>query len=116
MACKECRRVQNIILGNFSYLTEKYFGIEILKSPEFERRLQICEVCPLSTWMTKYEYFSHIHKYNIFSITSLEDFKKIENLPPQPHKKNRKLFCRLCKCPIESKARVEEEHCSKERW
>jgi len=116
MACKKCRKIQQIILGNISYITEELFDVQIFKSPEFQKRMDICLKCSSTTWMTKFEFLAHIHKYTITLFKNLGDFEKIPSLPKQGPGKNRKLICMICKCPIQSKARVNDSHCSLNKW
>ena len=116
MACRKCGKLQSIILGNFSYVAEQLFDIPVFKSPEFDRRIQICLSCNKSTWLTRGEFVVYVGRYTKEIIKSIGDLSGLPNLPKQEKDKKRSLFCMICKCPVEAKARVENEGCYLDKW
>ena len=90
-------------------LTEKY---------EFtDDRIRACHKCDEQTWMKASEYAAYLKKHGIKIITNLTDLSKLPKLPKHKQSKERKrLYCRICKCFIPAKARVEAEECHLKKW
>lgn len=53
-------------------------------------------------------------------IEVLKNLHQLEVLPKLPKyeldDKRRNLFCRICKCYVPAKARIEKEHCQLGKW
>ena len=104
------RQVRNIAVGYVSYK----MGVRY----EFtDDRIRACHKCDEQTWMGLAEYNRWLAAN---SIDVLKNFTQLEKLPKLPKyqqgPKRRRLYCRICKCFIPAKARVEEMKCPLDKW
>ncbi len=112
MGCcgKTIDKVSNIAVGYARYIGKKNYKFLAM-------RISICSKCNEHTWMGRLEYLKWL-KNN--GIDILKNFTQLERLPKLPKykqsKKHNKLFCRLCKCFIPGKARVEDMKCPLGKW
>jgi len=112
--CGGAKRILNTGAAIASGYTNLALG---RKSPKAAARIRTCRKCPQNTWLTMAEYADWYRKNGIELIKNALDF---ENTPPllkfeqTPGRRN--LFCRLCKCYVPAKARVENEKCPLGRW
>jgi len=80
-------------------------------------RMKKCRDCDTATWMGTKEYLKWIANRGVAVLTNLSQLETLEPLPKyQQDTKRRNLFCRICKCYIPAKARVEKETCPKGLW
>ena len=111
------KKVKNIARGYTSLAVEKVTGKEVLKYARTGERIAICRGCEFQTWMTKLEYAKWLVDHGIDVVEKFEDLTQLPMLPKYPlDKKRRNIYCRLCKCFIPAKARVEDERCPKNKW
>lgn len=118
MACcnQIIKKTINITQGQISALAEGLFNIEILKCSDYDQRIDVCNSCSKRTYYSKYEYMEYLLR-NGLSITA--NFVELENLPPLEYKPSRHdtlMCCRLCKCILDAKCRVQDEKCPLGRW
>lgn len=107
----------HIAQGYISHGIEAVAGIEVLKYERTDERIAICRGCDDSTWMTRLEHAEWMASHGVEVAVNFNDLTSLPKLPKYPHDKKRKtIFCRLCKCPIPEKARVEDEKCPKDFW
>ena len=84
------------------------------KSRFAAERIRTCRTCNENTWLKISEYSQFLLKHGIDVIKNLD---QLEKLPPLPKSdKGRNLYCRICKCFIPGKARVDDEQCPLGRW
>jgi len=112
MACcgKTIRKAGSIVKG--------YANLARGRKYEFtDDRIRACHKCDEQTWMSAIEYTAWLLTHGIEVITN---FTELERLPPLPKQEQspsrRRLYCRLCKCYIPAKARVETATCSLGKW
>ena len=112
MTCcgKTIRKVGSIAVG--------YANLARGKKYEFtDDRIRSCHNCDEQTWMSAAEYTAWLLANGIKVVMN---FNQLENLPPLPKyeqsPRRRNLYCRLCKCFIPAKARIESEKCSLGEW
>jgi len=92
-----------------------YMAMATDKKYEFtESRVRVCRSCEYNTWLKKLEYSQWLLKHGIEVLTNLDDLTDLPMLPKKTEAKN--LYCRICKCFIPAKARVEDEQCPKNKW
>jgi hypothetical protein len=115
--CKEIsKKVLNISQGQISALAEKLFNLEIIKCNSYNLRFSICSKCRQNTYLTKAEYAEWLIKNGKDVAVN---FTELENLPALPKKEqaeNTLMFCRICKCYLDAKCRVNIEKCPMGRW
>ena len=112
MGCcgKAIRKVKNIVKGNVALA----LGIKY----EFtDGRVRICQKCEWNTWMSAIEYSAWLAKHGIEVLVNFDQLEKLPMLPKyEQSKKRRTIYCRICKCKVPAKARVEDEKCPKDYW
>jgi hypothetical protein len=118
MTCcgKTIKKVLNISQGQISALAEKLFDIEIMKCDRYDLRFKICSGCNKRTYLTKAEYAEWLIKNGKDVAVN---FTELENLPALPKKElvlGTLMFCRICKCYLDAKCRVDTEKCPMGRW
>lgn len=108
MGC--CGKIRNIATG--------YTNLALGKKYKFtDNRIRICQKCEEQTWMSKTEYAAWLLSYGVDIIKNFSDLKKLPRLPKHKQIRNRRnIFCRICKCFIPAKARVEDEQCPLKKW
>ncbi len=114
MGC--CGKGKNIVKGYTGHLIEKATGKKVMKYAYTDDRVRACHKCDEQTWLTKSEYLKWLFDNGIDISTN---FKQLEKLPKLPKKENGKgcgLYCRICKCFIPGKARIEDEICLLGKW
>ena len=88
-----------------------------IKYEHTDERIRTCWTCDEQTWLSGKEYMAWLFKNGI---EVLENFTQLEKLPKLPkheqEKGRRRLYCRICKCFIPGKARVENENCPLGKW
>ena len=116
--CSGCgKTIKNIIHGYGSLITENVIGIELIKSKYTDDRLKICRQCSEQTWMKKTEYIKWLQDNGTIILKNLNNLILLPLLPKYEREQGRRnLFCRLCKCFIPAKARVEKEKCPLDKW
>ncbi len=81
-------------------------------------RIRACHACEMQTWMMKLEYEAWLKAQGIINIVA--NFTELEKLPMLPKfdqdNNRRNLFCRVCKCYVPAKSRVEKERCPLSKW
>jgi hypothetical protein len=96
-------------------IAKGFTAVAVGKKYEFtDGRIRICRACPYNTWMTRIEYGKWLFKNGIKVLTNFDDLAKLPMLPKQ--KTGRNIYCRICKCDIPAKARVEDVKCPKDKW
>ena len=100
-------KAKNITQGIAKVITGK-------KYRHTDARIRTCRTCDSNTWLKKTEYAGWLLKNGIKVLTHLEDLTVLPDLPKGTEGKN--LYCRLCKCFIPAKARVENETCPLNKW
>ncbi len=107
---KAVGKALNIAVGSARYTV----GI---KYEWTDSRIAICRQCSENTWMTRTEYATWLLTHGIEVITNFTQLEKLPKLPKHIlSKKRRNIYCRLCKCFIPSKARIEDEKCPLNKW
>ncbi len=109
-------KLTDIALGNLTHVIEELFKVSVLKCPATDSRVEKCLVCEDNTWLTKYEYIRFIWKHGREFLRNIKDLTKLPPLPKKEKRKRTMLFCRLCKCYIMAKARLEDQECSLGLW
>ncbi len=108
MSC--CNKVKNIVTGYVKYATGR-------KSKFTPDRIRTCHKCNEQTWMSTVEYVSWLTKNGIKVLKNFTELEKLSKLPKQEQTKGRRnLYCRLCKCFLPGKARVEDMKCPLGKW
>ena len=80
-------------------------------------RIRVCHRCDEQTWLSIKEYFTWLKKNGVAilkNLDQLETLPRLEKFHPGPGRSN--LFCRLCKCFVPAKARVENQKCPLGKW
>jgi hypothetical protein len=113
MAC--CgKKIKNIFQGHLRNIIQKTAFIPDKKCPQVNDRIYTCLTCKNKTFLTWPEFAGFLRK----NIVKQKKFN-LEEMGPLPkcsfHKK-RNLFCRICKCLIEAKARADDETCPLGKW
>ena len=112
MGC--CGKAKNIVKGKVGGVIKRSTGISVMESPHTEARIEICRGCDENTWMKKSEYAAWLL---VNGIKIFRNFAQLEKLPKLPKQNTgRNIYCRICKCFIPDKARVDAEKCSLDRW
>ena len=112
MGCcgKKIRKAGNIIKGNVALLR----GI---KYEVTDARLRKCRECEWNTWMSAIEYAVWLAKHGIEVLVNFDQLEKLPMMPKYKQGKGRRgLYCRICKCFVPAKARVEDAECPKGFW
>ena len=112
MGCcgKTINQVKSIMTGYVRYATD-------VKYEFTDDRIQVCRKCDEQTWMSKGEYLKWLAKNKIDILKNFAQLEKLPRLPKQEQAKGRRnLFCRICKCFVPAKARVENEKCPIGKW
>lgn len=109
-----CGKVKQIVKGTVGHVAETRLKIKTKKSPHTEARLQKCRACEFGTWMKIKEYAAWLLENGIKVLRNFSDLEKLPKLPKQNTGKN--LYCRICKCYIPGKARIDDEKCPKGFW
>lgn len=112
MTC--CGKVNRIVKGTIGHIAETRLGIKGKKSPHTEARKAICRQCEFNTWMKVSEYAAWLLVNGIKILRNLDELDKLPMLPKQNTGLN--IYCRICKCFIPGKARIDEENCPKGTW
>jgi len=87
------------------------------KCAQTDLRIMICQQCKQNTWLKMSEYADWFRRNGIELIKNAMEFEKtppLLKMPQGPGRNN--LFCRICKCYIPAKARVEKETCKLGKW
>jgi len=108
MGC--CGKIKNIAIG---YVNQ----IRGIKYEFTDRRVRTCQQCDYNTWMSAAEYAAWLLRHGIEVLTNFDQLEKLPRLPKQEQSRSRRrLYCRICKCYIPAKARVEDEKCPEGNW
>ncbi|HIJ67727.1 MAG TPA: hypothetical protein HPP51_05525 [Planctomycetes bacterium] len=88
------------------------------KCPQTDARIRTCHKCDEQTWMSKKQYAGWLQSHGlVLVLKSLDDLTGLPKLPKQEQARGRRnLFCRICKCFIPAKARVQSEKCPLGKW
>jgi len=118
MSCcgETVKAIANIAAGNVGYWLESQFRLSIGKCAETDTRTRICQACENNTWLTKGEYRAFIMPRITSVIKNIADLSVLPLLPKKDYERRCKLFCRVCKCFIPAKARIESEKCPLGKW
>lgn len=82
-------------------------------------RIRKCWTCDEQTWMSKREYAVWLQRNGIKVLRNFAQLEKLPKLPKyeqSPTQGRTNLYCRICKCFIPAKARVEDEKCPIGKW
>lgn len=109
-------KLADIAIGNLTHLIEEIFKVSVLKCPATDSRIEKCLICEENTWLTKFEFVRFILKHGREFLKNIEDLTKLPPLPKREKRKRTILFCRLCKCFIPAKARLEDQGCTLGNW
>ena len=109
--CGKIEKIKNIAKGNLS--------IDRADSGVVSNRLTKCEKCEKATWLTIFDFANIMRKYGVFKVVT--ELDRLEQMPELPKNKNRftdqhNLFCAVCKCKLNAKARVKDETCPLGKW
>ena len=82
-------------------------------TPKFAKaRLYICKNdCGKVTYLSELSYIRFIVKHGISFFKHFDDLSVLPDLPKQEQKPGTKPYCMICKCDLEGKTRIEDEHC-----
>lgn len=109
-------KIGNIIKGFTGLFLEEQFDILALKFADADKRLEICLQCEKKTWLTRMVYMGFIKKHWLEIIKKFEDLTLLPELSKEEYGMNKFLFCRLCKCHLPAKVRIEIEKCPEKKW
>jgi hypothetical protein len=107
--CGGIKKGKRIVLG----ILMNYAKVEC---PETSSRIAICRTCEKLTWLTRREWTIWLWKNGIRVLKNISQLEILPELPKKPKSKNGIEFCRVCKCFLEGKTRVEDERCPLNKW
>jgi len=115
MGC--CGKTKSV-LKKGKHIAIGYTNLARGKKYEFtDSRVRLCQLCDDNTWLTLKEYANWLKQHGIEVLTNFTQLEKLSPLPKHSlDNKRRNLFCRLCKCFIPAKAKVENEKCLLNKW
>jgi hypothetical protein len=104
--------------GQAGSIAEGFYNLARgIKLKNTDRNIEICKRCENNTFMGQFEYDAWLLKNGIKILRNFSQLEKLEMLPKFEQSKERnKMFCRICKCYIEAKARASRSDCSLNRW
>ena len=70
-------------------------------------RVRACQKCEDSTWLTKSQFGKWLVKNNVKVLRNWKDLSVLPKLPKEENGRGRGLYCRICKCYVPAKARVD---------
>jgi len=115
MSC--CGKAKSV-LGTAAAIVEGTVKNAVGIKYEFtDDRIRTCHKCDEQTWMSRLEYAKWLKDNGIEVLKNFDELGKLPKLPKYIlDKKRRNLYCRICKCFVPGKARVESEKCPLNKW
>ena len=115
MSC--CGKAKSVI-GKAKNIAVGYSRLATGKRYEWtDDRIRVCQQCEKNTWMSRSEYAGWLFSHGIKVLTNLDDLSVLPMLPKYELGEGRRvLYCRICKCDVPAKARVEDEQCLMGKW
>jgi len=116
--CGKIVVLSNIAEGSLKTLASNMMILPKNKYKFSDTRLDICRKCENHTWLTWYEYWQWVKEHGRIE----KFFRDIDNLiewpllPKNTYKKKTRLFCRICKCWLPARARLEGQECTLGLW
>lgn len=114
--CGKIKKVKGIAKGVNRYIAEGKISIKPANPEMVDGRINTCENCEKQTWFTRREYIDYLFRNARSILTVLERLEELPELEKKEKREGTSLFCMLCKCFIEGKARVEDEQCLLDKW
>jgi hypothetical protein len=110
MGCcgKTIKKIRNITKG--------YVAVAIGKSDASLKWIILCKNCEFSTYLSRNDYEVWLLKHGIKVVRRLGELEKLPMLEKQDFEPGRSLYCRICKCWIPAKVKVQDEKCPLGKW
>ncbi|RLC38843.1 hypothetical protein DRH27_01285 [Candidatus Falkowbacteria bacterium] len=114
MGC--CGKTKNIVKGLSGVAIEKLTRLKIASYEFTNDRIRTCHKCDEQTWLTKIEYLTWLFDNGIKILRNWSQLETLPKLSKKEQRKNCGLYCRICKCFIPGKARIDNEKCPLDKW
>lgn len=96
------RQARRIVTGVINYV----IGVKYEYTND---RVRTCQKCDESTWLTISQFGKWLVKNGVNIVRSWKDLSALDKLPKEENGRGRGLYCRICKCFVPAKARVDWE-------
>lgn len=105
-----------ILAGYVMAGTDKLYQLPRPKYDYADIRLATCRMCEDSTWLSFSDYFAFLRSHKIAFVKNLNDLSVLPKLDKKDHQKEKRLFCRICKCWLPAKSYIKDEKCPLNKW